>query len=162
MNLIPEVSQAQPEAWNKDHFSARGDWTFTIFRANGEVEAVSRKNLIVDVGYDFICNSIGHPSARPSIMSYIAVGTATAAPAAANTALGTELTRLSATYSHTTGTKTFKMATTFGPGVGTGAITEAAILNASSAGIMLNRVAFPVMNKGAADTIVAEFTFTLS
>lgn len=145
-----------------ESFQARGDWDFTIFRGNGDVEVISRKNLIVNVGFDFICDAIGLASGRPGVMSHIAVGTGTTAPAAAQTALVTELSRLSATYSHTAGTKTFKITTTFNPGVGTGAITEAAILNAASSGIMLNRVSFPVINKGAPDTVVAEFTFTLS
>lgn len=160
--LVAAVQQASGLSNGQEMIGARGDWAFTIFRGNGDVESVSRKNLIVNVGYDFICDSIGLASGRPGVMSYIAVGTGTTAPAAAQTALVTEISRLSATYSHTAGTKTFKIATTFAPGVGTGAITEAAILNASTAGIMLNRVSFPVINKGAADTIVAEFTFTLS
>lgn len=165
MNLSPSLLAlgiAQAAQWNQDAFEARGDWTFTIFRENGDVEAITRKNLIVNVGYDFICDAIGKAASRPNVMSYIAVGTGTTAPAAADTTLQTELTRISATYTHTAGTKTFKVAATFGAGVGTGAITEAAILNAAAAGIMLNRVTFPVMNKGASDTIVAEFTFTLS
>lgn len=163
MKLSPLVAAvAQASGLMSETLQARGDWDFTIFRENGDVEVISRKNLIVNVGFDFICDSIGLASGRPGVMSHIAVGTGTTAPAAAQTALVTELSRLSATYSHTAGTKTFKIATTFGPGVGTGAITEAAILNASSAGIMLNRVSFPVINKGASDTVVAEFTFTLS
>lgn len=157
--LVAAVAKAS--GFNEE-LHARGDWSFTIFRENGDIESVSRKNLIVNVGYDFICDSIGLASGRPSVMSYIAVGTGTTAPAAAQTALVTEIARVSAIYTHTAGTKTFKITTTFNPGTGTGAITEAAILNASSAGIMLNRVSFPVINKGAADTIVAEFTFTLS
>lgn len=162
--LVAALAVAMGHGSNEfdEAFKARGDWNFTIFRENGDVESVSRKNLIVNVGYDFICDSIGLASGRPGVMSHIAVGTGTTAPAAAQTTLVTELSRLSATYSHTAGTKTFKVTTTFGPGVGTGAITEAAILNASTVGIMLNRVSFPVINKGAADTVVAEFTFTLS
>ena len=50
-----------------------------------------------------------------------------------NTALVTELSRLAATYAHAPGTKVFTITATFGKGVATGAITEAAVLNAAVA-----------------------------
>lgn len=43
---------------------------------------------------------------------------------------------------------------TFAAGTGTGALTEAGIFNASSAGTMLNRVVFATVNKGASDTLI--------
>lgn len=147
----------------QEEAKVRGDWTITrINHVTGEVEQVSRKNLIVGAGFDFLCDALGKAASRPGVMSHIAIGTNTVAAAAANTALGTEVTRVAATYSHTAGTKVCKFTATFNPGVGTGAITEAGLLNAAAAGIMLNRVIFPVMNKGADDTITVEFTFTLS
>ena len=54
------------------------------------------------------------------------------------------------------------MTTTFAAGAATAALTEAGVFNAASAGTMLDRVIFPVINKGAADTLQAVFTFTLS
>jgi hypothetical protein len=51
---------------------------------------------------------------------------------------------------------------TFNPGVATGAITEAAVLNASTGGTMLNRSTFPVVNKAAGDTMTITWTVTLS
>lgn len=147
----------------KEELKTRGDWTVTrVNRVTGEVEQVSKKNIIVDVGFDFICDAIGKAATRPGVMSHIAIGTGTVAPAAGNTGLGTEVVRLAATYAHVAGTKVMKFTATFNPGVGTGAITEAAMLNAAAAGTMLNRVTFPVMNKGVDDTITVEFTFTLS
>lgn len=146
----------------REEVDVRGDWDIYKISPDGEVEVVSRKNLIVAGGYDFICDAIGKAASRPGVMSHLAVGSGTAAAALAQTSLTSEITRISALYAHTAGTKTFKMSATFAPGTGTGAITEAAIFNASSGGTMLNRVTFPVMNKGADDTIVAEFTFTLS
>ncbi len=141
----------------------RGDWKFTrINEKTREVEVVHRKNLIVDVGFDFICDAMCKAASRPAVMGYIGVGSNTTNAAAGQTALIAEITRLAATYTHTAGTKVFTLRATFNPGVGTGSINEAGIFNAASGGIMLNRVTFPVMNKGADDTILAEFTFTLS
>lgn len=51
---------------------------------------------------------------------------------------------------------------TFGPGVGTAAITEAGIFNAASAGTMLARTAFPVINKGALDTLTLTWKVTVA
>jgi len=51
---------------------------------------------------------------------------------------------------------------TFGAGVGTGAVTEAGIFNASSAGTMLCRTTFSVINKAAADTLGITWTVTVN
>jgi len=51
---------------------------------------------------------------------------------------------------------------TFGAGTGTAALTEAAILNASSSGTMLCRTVFSVINKGASDSMTVTWTVTAS
>ena len=146
----------------RDKLQAHGAGTFILRKADGEVEVVHKDNLIVDVGFDLICDSLGKSAGRPAPLSHIAVGTGTTAVAAGNTALVTELSRLAATYAHAPGSKVFTITVTFGKGVATGAITEAAVLNAAVAGIMLDRVVFPVINKGPDDVLDAIFTFTLS
>ncbi len=140
----------------------RGAMELVLRRANGEVIVRRKDNLIVDVGFDFIANAIGLSTGRPGGMSHIAVGTGTVAAAAGDTALGTELARKAATYAHTAGTKVFTFETTFDPGEATGAITEAGVFNATTAGTMLDRVVFAVINKGADDTLTQKFTFTMS
>ena len=141
------------------HVKGRG--IFDLKHADGTVEHFEKDNLIVNGGFDFICNAIGATS-QPTEMNYIAVGTGTTAAATTQTALVTELTRAAATYAHTAGTKVFTLTATFAAGVATGAITEAGVLNAASAGTMLDRVVFAVINKGADDTLTATFQFTLS
>ena len=139
-----------------------GAMTLIVSRANGNTETIYRDNLIVNVGFDFIADAIGKSASRPAVMGYIALGTGTTAAAATQSALVTELDRNAATYAHTAGTKTFTFTTTFAAGVATGALTEAGVFNAASAGIMIDRVVFPVVNKGADDTLTTVFTFTLS
>lgn len=139
-----------------------GALTLILQKKDGQVEVMKKDNLIVNVGFDFIADAIGKSASRPAVMSHIALGTGTTAAAASQTALVTELTRLAATYAHTVGTKVFTFTASFGAGVATGAITEAGVLNAASAGIMLDRVVFPVVNKGADDTLQAVFTFTMA
>lgn len=139
-----------------------GAITLLLNKANGDVETVHKDNIIVDVGFDFIADAIGKAASRPGVMGFIALGTGTTAAAAGQTALVTELDRNAATYAHTTGTKTFSFTANFPAGDATGAITEAGVFNAASAGIMLDRVVFPVVNKGADDSLTAVFTFTMS
>lgn len=139
-----------------------GSMDLTLIRPDGSVMTRSKKNLIVDVGWDFISDAIGASSGRPAVMSHIAVGTDNTATDATQTALQTELARKAATYSHTAGTKSFQFETTFDPGEATGALVEAGVFNAASAGTMLDRVVFGVVNKGADDTITQRFTFTMS
>jgi hypothetical protein len=146
----------------QESMKLHGAITLMLKKANGEVETVHKDNIIVDVGFDFIADAIGKAVSRPGVMGYIALGTGTTAAAAGQTALVTELDRNAATYAHTAGTKTFTFTAEFAAGDATGAITEAGVFNASSSGIMLDRVVFPVVNKGADDSLTAVFTFTMS
>ena len=118
-------------------------------------------NLIVNAGFDFICAVIGNGT-QPNEMGWSAIGTGVGAAVAGDTTLGTETGRAANTYAHTGGTKVFTLTHNFGAGVGTGAITEAGLLNAASAGTLLDRVVFAVANKLAADSLQTEFEFTLS
>ena len=139
-----------------------GVLTLTLNKANGEVITFSKHNMIVNVGYDFICDAMCKGSGRPGVMAYIGLGSGTTAAAATQTALVSEIARNIATYAHVAGTKTFTVSATFAAGQATGAITEAGVFNANTGGTMLDRVTFSVINKGAEDTLTAKFTFTLS
>lgn len=139
-----------------------GAVTLMLQKSNGEVQTTHKENIIVNVGFDFIADAIGKATSRPGVMGFIAVGTGTTAAAASQSALVTELDRNAATYAHTVGTKTFTFTAQYPAGDATGAITEAGVFNAASAGIMLDRVVFPVVNKGADDSLTAVFTFTMS
>jgi hypothetical protein len=50
---------------------------------------------------------------------------------------------------------------TFGPGVNTGAITEAGLFSASSGGTMFARKVFGVYTKEAGDTVVFTWQITI-
>lgn len=139
-----------------------GAVTLMLQKPDGEVQTIHKDNIIVNVGFDFIADAIGKATSRPGVMGFIAVGTGTTAAAASQSALVTELKRNAATYAHTVGTKTFTFTAQYPAGDATGAITEAGVFNAASAGIMLDRVVFPVVNKGADDSLTAVFTFTMS
>jgi hypothetical protein len=94
------------------------------------------------------------------------IGTGTATPAKANTALAAAAARValtSATIVTTTSTgDSVQYVATFNPGVGTGAITEAGLFNASSAGAMLCRTVFNVVNKDTEDTLTITWKVIVS
>lgn len=126
---------------------------------NGDVkEEREIKNLVVTTGRNFIA---GRMTGTPAIMSHMAAGSGTAAPALGDTALGTQLGRVALTSGSTTGNVTTYTAT-FGAGVATGAVTEAGIFNASTGGTMLCRTTFAVVNKGASDTLAITWAITIS
>lgn len=125
-------------------------------------QTVEKHNLILDDGFDFICAAIAKTTGRPNALSHIAVGTNSTAASASDSGLKGELVRSAATYTHTAGTKFFTMVATFAAGVGTGALTETGLCNASSGGVTMDRVVFPVVNKQATDTFKVTFQFVLS
>ncbi len=139
-----------------------GRITGVLKKADGSIETFERNNLIVDTGVDFVCDCLGKPSGRPSVLSYIGVGTGLAVADHTDTDLETPLTRVAATYAHTGSTDFFTMTATFGAGVGTGDLTEAGMFNAASSGTMMNRVVFSSIPKEAGDSLDITFTVTLT
>ena len=99
------------------------------------------------------------------VMSHMALGSSTTAAAAAQTdlvsVLGVREAIDSTTISGTNNEKVTYVAS-FEAGDATGAVTEAGIFNAATAGDMLCRTVFPVVNKGADDSMTVSWTITLS
>jgi len=146
----------------EEGMSIKGSITLLLAKPTGEVEVVHKDNIIVNGGFDFVADAIGNSASRPGVMGWIAVGTGSTAAAATQTALITEIKRNAATYAHTAGTKVFTFTASYPAGDATGALTEAGVFNAASAGAMFDRVVFPVVNKGVDDSLTAVFTFTMS
>jgi hypothetical protein len=116
-------------------------------------------NLVVAVGKDTIASRmVGNTTA---IMSHMAVGSSNTSPATSQTALGTELGRV-VLDSTTRAANTVTYVATFPAGTGTGSLTEAGILNASSSGNMLCRTAFGVVTKTASDTVIITWNVTVA
>ena len=146
----------------QDGLKLHGHLRLDLVGEDGAIkQSVEKDNIIVNNGFDFICDAIGN-SSRGAVMGYIAIGTSNTAAAATQSALLAEIARVSAAYSHSSGTKIFTLVSSFAAGTGTGALTEAGVLNASSSGTLLDRVVFSTINKAAGDTLTATFTFTLS
>ena len=119
-------------------------------------------NLVVTAGKEFVASSILKTTSNsPAAMTHMAIGSGTNNPAAGDTALQTELGRVSLASSSASGAVVTYTAT-FGAGTGTGAVTEAGILNASSSGTLLCRTEFNGVNKGSADSMTITWTVTVS
>ena len=99
--------------------------------------------------------------ATATSLSPLSIVSDNTAAAAGNTALGTELGRVALT-STTVTSNSVAYVGDFPAGTGTGAVVEAAILNASSGGTLLCRTVFSVVNKAAADTLKITWTVTVS
>lgn len=139
----------------KDFVKATGNLVIELFDQSGNLkERVELKNLVVNTGLAFMAQRlIGTPTA----MSHMGIGTSNTAAAATQTDLVASSVRVALTSSTNVTTTvtndTARYVATFSAGSGTGAIQEAGIFNASTAGTMLNRVVFAVINKGALDSM---------
>jgi hypothetical protein len=143
-----------------DTVNVKGELSIVLTGPDGQVKDTRTvKNLIVNTGLAFIASRMVGTS--PAVMSHMAVGSGTTAAAGGNTALETELGRAVLTGGTATA-NAVEYTATFAAGVGTGAVTEAGILNNTTGGTLLCRTVFAVVNKAAADTLAVTWTITHS
>jgi len=129
---------------------------------NGEV-VQKINNLVVTAGKQLVAANLQGGTVNP--INYMALGTGTTDSQAdpTDTALETEIDRNALTTAG--GTVNGAVVTyeaTWVPGDGTGAITEAGLFTTETDGTMLARTIFPVVNKGADDTITVVWDVTIS
>jgi hypothetical protein len=143
-----------------ENLKASGSLRVVVTGADGKVkEEHDFRNLVVTVGKNFVASRM--VGATANVMSHMAVGAGTTPAAAGDTTLGSELGRVALATSTAT-TNVVSYTATFPAGTGTGAVTEAGIFNASSAGTMLCRTVFSVVNKGVDDALSVTWTITIS
>ena len=128
---------------------------------HGNIKESRTHNLVVNVGLAAIAKRM-YDNTEP-IVTHMAVGTGTTAAAATQTQLVAQISTRVATgvASNVTTTVTndsTRWSADFGPGVGTGALTEAGLFTAATAGNMWARSVFAVVNKGALDTLSITWT----
>lgn len=143
-----------------EQLKATGSLRVVLTGPDGQVkEEHEFKNLVVTVGKNFVASRM--VGVTSNIMSHMAIGSNSTAAAAGDTALGTELGRV-ALSAGTSAANVVTYTATFPAGTGTGAVVEAGILNAASAGTLLCRTVFAVVNKGADDAMSVTWTVTIS
>ena len=133
----------------KQGLKIHGAFVGVLCKEDGTVTTTRKDNMILNCGYDFIADVIGKTDGRPDAMNKIAVGTSNMSVDASQKGLAALLLTKETTYQHVTGTKSFSFSTKFEKGEATGALQEACVCG--NAGL-LDRVVFPVVNKGANGT----------
>ena len=121
-------------------------------------------NLVVTAGKNWVAGRFKDGSI-PDEMSHMALGSNSAAAAAGNTALGAELasSRIALTTDGgTVSNATVQYDATWSSSHGAYAIQEAGIFNHATAGTMLARTVFAIINKGTDDTVTISWTITVS
>lgn len=147
----------------KDSIKVTGDIHAVLTNEQGQVIHESEvHNLVVTVGKTIIASRL--VGTATNVISHMAVGTGGGtAPAVGQTALVSEIA--GARIAISTGTASANVVTytaTFGPGVGTGSISECGLFNAASAGNMLARSNSVIVTKGASDTLALTWTVTIN
>lgn len=144
-----------------DQIKLSGNLDIVVRDSSGNVkEERKEKNLVVTAGLGYIASRMKDASA--TAMTHMAVGSGTTAAAAGQTDLVSILGSREALDSTSVSGAVVTYVSSFEAGDGTGAITEAGIMNASSGGTMLCRTVFSAVNKAADDTMTITWTITLS
>jgi hypothetical protein len=145
-----------------DSIKITGDVKIDIIGADGVVkDSREIKNLVVTTGKNYIASRM--KDATATAMTHMELGTGTTAAAVGDTALQTAIASSRVTLTSTTvTTNAIAYVASFPAGTGTGAVTEAGTFNAASAGTMLCRTVFSVVNKGANDAMSITWTITVS
>jgi hypothetical protein len=121
------------------------------------------KNVVCTNGKEFLASFLYSAAlaAATNTCKYIAIGSDSTAEAAANTALGTELSRHTGTVSYVSN-QIYQVTATFATGSGTGSIYEYGLLSSSTGGTLISRDTESVITKGANDTLTVIYQLTLS
>jgi hypothetical protein len=128
---------------------------------DGEVkETVELHNLVTTAGKNAIASRLAS-SPGSAVPTHMAIGTGATAADVADTTLQTEIDR-NALTSNTASTNVLTMVGNWAAGDGTGAITEAGVLSASSGGTLFVRAVFGAISKGAADSLAITWTLTVA
>lgn len=145
---------------NYNTLKTKGFLHILLIDSKGNVK-IDRKedNIITTVGKGYIASRM--VGSGTTILSHMAIGSGVTAESTSDTTLVAEEARVALASQSSTG-NVCNFSATFPAGTGTGAIAEAGIFNAASAGSMLNRTKFNVINKEAGDTLTINWVVTLS
>jgi len=136
-----------------------GEVTISHFGADGSlIEKKIVKNLVVTSGRSWVASRIS--SAGALAAGFLGVGIGSTAAALGNTTLQTALgARIASNGGIASGAVT-TYTTTITAGTASGALREAGLFDSLTAGIMIARVTFGTLKKGAGDTVVISWAIT--
>jgi hypothetical protein len=157
-----DVKQVIDEArFGRDSMTMKGHMRLELRDKHGRLKAVREEdNLIVTTGRDAIIERLD-ASPATATPSHMGLGTSSTAPAAGNTTLTGEPTRVALT-SNTSSGGVLTMVGNWAAGTATGTWAEAGVFNALTTGTMYSRATFTAIPKGASDTLQITWTYTLT
>ena len=129
-----------------------------LMNPNGDIiDRRESHNVLCQAGKNKVLAVAGGESV--AVFTYTAIGSGTTAPLASDVSLQYEIARVTAILSNPLASSLQSVAT-YGPGVGTGSVTEAGLFDASVGGNILAHDGFGVITKGANDTLTITWTIT--
>lgn len=135
----------------KDNLTIKGRLSYQLIDEHGVMkQEFEGPNMVVTTGRNFLASLLG--GSAPTLMSHMAVGSSSTAPALGDTTLGAELGRVALSSTSPSGANVIYQAT-FPPGTGTGTIAEAGLFNSGVGGTMLSRSTSISVIKAAGDTL---------
>jgi hypothetical protein len=115
-------------------------------------------DLVVNAGLNALCGQAFDDSgSRPTVFNYVAIGEDGTAPAAAQTALGSESMRVQGAYAKDAGVGECSLDATFNVTATLG-LQECGLFNAASGGTMYCRDTYAVKNVVDGDTVKVYYT----
>jgi hypothetical protein len=144
-----------------ENMKAKGRLSIVLKDEDGNVKDTREvDNLVVNTGLAYIASRM--KDATATAMTHMGLGSGSTAAAAGDTDLGSLLGSREALDSTTVTSNAIEYVASFEAGDATGAVTEAGIFNASTAGTMLCRTVFDVVNKQADDSMTVTWAITIS
>jgi hypothetical protein len=150
----------------KDSIDLKGSVNVKLIGPDGVIKQEhTDHNLVVTVGKTYLAAWLAAASHAGEFMTWVGLGTDVSGPTSGDVGLGAEFS--GGGYSRSDGTlsslsNVWTNTSTFAPGNGTGAITEAGLFSTSTSGTMFARQVFAVYNKAAGDTLVVSWSVTFS
>ena len=132
-----------------EQIGIKGKLKIQLIRDGKVIQEEKVNNIIVTTGKALVASLV---SGSGTAFSYMAIGTDNTTEVVGDTTLTSEIGRVVLT-SKTAAANVISYIGDFPAGTGTGTITEAGVLNASSSGTMLNRATFSSVNKTASDAL---------
>lgn len=148
-----------------DSLQAKGKVTIQLFDETGnKYFEHTQDNLVVLVGREWIAARM-KDTGIPAQITHMEIGQGTTAPVAGNTTIEIPFTPQARVANSVAGgtvvSNTVTYTASFPAGVGTGAVTEAGLFNNNTAGTMLARIVFPVVNKVATDAMAISWSVSI-
>jgi hypothetical protein len=140
-----------------EEIGIKGKLKIQLIRDGKVIQEEKVNNIIVTTGKALVATLV---SGSGTSFSHMAIGTDNTTEVIGDSSLIAEVGRVTLT-SKAVSTNVISYIGDFPAGTGTGTITEAGILNASSSGTMLNRATFSSVNKTASDALKITWDVTM-